>query len=382
MNIPTNQKLAYYTVGSTVFDSKIDACIEGTRRNIHPVWHFGDQVWNSQNWKQEPETDLLELYKMRARQIREQYDYVAIFYSGGSDSHTLVEAFVAAGCFIDEIYTVWSRKANTKFVLDPNVVDARNIEAEFDLTAKDGLNWINSVSPQTKITYIDISDAVVDKFKKFDGEEWLDHTLEHLNPQVATRWCATREHTQLQQLDRGRKTVVVFGVDKPRVCIKNNQYYAYFVDVVVNSFHGRFNDLNYTNLATEFFFWSPALPEIVIKQAHMIRRWFEMNPALKFVLEWPNSSWNRRQLYESITRSIVYPNWNQNKFQCVKTSSSVFMEWDSWFFDTYRGTSVYDSWHKGLTHVEQNVDKKYLTYDLDNRLTGFTGMINGHFALS
>jgi len=381
MNIPTNQKLAYYTVGSTVFDSKIDACIEGTQRNIHPVWHFDDQVWNSQNWKQEPETDLLELYKMRARQIREQYDYVAIFYSGGSDSHTLVEAFVAAGCFIDEIYTVWSRKANTKFILNPNVVDARNIEAEFDLTAKDGLNWISSVSPKTKITYIDISDAVVDKFKKFDGEEWLDHTLEHLNPQVATRWCATREHTQLQQLDRGRKTVVVFGVDKPRVCIKNNQYCAYFVDVVVNSFHGKFNDLNYTNLATEFFFWSPALPEIVIKQAHMIRRWFEMNPALKFVLEWPNSSWNRRQLYESITRAIVYPNWNQNKFQCVKTSSSVFMEWDSWFFDTYRGTAVYDSWHRGLTHVEQNVDKKYLTYDLDNRLTGFVGMINGHFAL-
>ena len=307
MSNPISQRPGYYTVGSEMFYSKIDACVSGTRQNIHPVWHFDDAVWQAQNWRHEPETDLLELYKLRARQIREQYDYVAIFYSGGSDSHTMVEAFVKAGCHIDEIYTVWSRKANSKFVLNPHVIDARNIEAEFDLTARDGLNWIKNVSPGTKITYLDISDAVVEHFNQFDGAEWLRNTVEHLNPQIVTRWSSTREYTQLQQLDKGQKTAVVFGVDKPRVCIKDNRYHAYFLDVVINSFHGPFNNSDYTNLTTEFFYWAPNFPEIVIKQAHLIRRWFEANPALKFILEWPNSGWNRRQAYEIITRSIVYP---------------------------------------------------------------------------
>lgn len=381
MIIPFEKKLAHYTVGSTVFDSKIEACVEGTRLNIHPEWHFDDRVWHSQNWKHEPETDILELYKMRARQIREQYDYVAIFYSGGSDSTTVVQAFVNAGCHIDEIYTVWARKANKKYVLNPNIVDARNIEAEFELAAKDGLNWIRDVSPNTKITYLDISDAVVDLFKKYEGESWLWNTVEHLNPQIASRWCTTREPGQLRQLDRGRRTAIVFGVDKPRICVKDGKYHAYFVDVVINSFHGRFNDLNYTNLSTEFFYWTPKLPEIVIKQSHMLKKWFEMNPMLSYVLRWPNSSWNHRNVYEYVTRAVVYPEWNQSTFQCMKSSTSVFMEWDDWFFRTQKGTVVYDSWYKGLEYVEKNVDPKYLTRDFEGRLTGFVGMINGHFAL-
>jgi hypothetical protein len=376
-----DHKMGYYSVGTLLFNSKIDACVAATQQNNHPVWHFGDHVWHKQNWQHEPEVDLLELYKMRARQIRERYDYVTVFYSGGSDSQTIVEAFIKAGCHIDEIYTVWSRKANKKLVLDPNITDPRNIEAEFDLTARDGLNWIMDVSPNTKITYIDVSDAVFNRFDQVDGFEWINDTLEHLNPQMITRWSATREYTQLQQLDRGRRTTAVFGIDKPRVCIKDGKYYAYFLDSIVNSFHGPFNNSDYTNLSTEFFFWTMDFPEIIIKQAHLIRRWFEANPALKSIIEWPSTGWNRRQAYETITRSIVYPEWDQRKFQCAKTTSSVFVEWDDWFFTSQIGTRAYDNWQKGLKYVEHNVDPRYLTYDFDNRLSGFVGMTNGHFAL-
>jgi hypothetical protein len=59
----------------------------------------------------------------------------------------------------------------------------------------------------------------------------------------------------------------------------------------------------------------------------------------------------------------------------------VYSEWDDWFFKEFRGTSTYDSWFKGIAHVEKHVDKKYLKYDFDNRFDGFVGMINGFFAL-
>jgi hypothetical protein len=373
--------MGYYSVGASVYHSKIDAVVAGTQHNIHPVWHFGDHVWKKQNWQHEPEINILELYKMRARQIRERYDYVIIFYSGGSDSHTLVEAFISAGCRIDEIQTVWSRKATKNFVLDPNITDARNIEAEFDLTTKHGLNWIKNVSPSTKITYLDISDAVLDHFNQFDGAEWLGNTKESLAPQIITRWSATREYTQLKQLDQGLRTTVVFGVDKPRVCIKDGKYHVYFLDSLVNCFNGGFDDSSYTNLTTEYFYWTTDFPEIVIKQSHMIRRWFEATPSLKFLLVWPNSDYSQRSTYEIIVRSIIYPEWDQRKFQCVKIKKSVYSEWDDWFFTTQQGTRAYNTWYQGVEYVQQNIDPKYLKYDLDRKLDGFVGMINGHFAL-
>jgi hypothetical protein len=376
-----NDKLGYYMVGNQRVESKIDACILGTRLNFHPTWHFSDDVWKNQDWTQEPGIDILELYKARARQIREQYDYIVLNYSGGSDCQTMIDAFLAAGCFVDEVVTIWNRKHTPKVVTSPSVIDARNVEAEYELTTRPGLTKIRDASPNTKITYIDISDYTVNDYQTLDGEEWLKNTVEHLHPQYVTRWSMTRDKNQLITMDRGLRTAILFGVDKPKVCIKNGQYHTYFVDIVANSFRGGFNRPEYDNMDYVFFYWTPDMPEIIVKQSHMIRRWFELNPQLKPILQWPNSDYTKRQAYEIIVRSIIYPEWNLNTFQCAKTTSTVYSEWDDWFFKEFRGTSTYDSWFKGIAHVEKHVDKKYLKYDFDNRFDGFVGMINGFFAL-
>jgi hypothetical protein len=376
-----NDKLGFYMVGNQRVESKIDACALGTKLNVHPTWHFGNQVWQSHDWTQEPEVDILELYKARARQIREQYDYIILNYSGGSDSQTMIDAFLSAGCFVDEVVTIWNRKHTAKVVSDPSVVDARNVEAEYELTTRPGLTRIRDASPRTKITYIDISDATVNDYQSFDGEEWLKNTVEHLHPQYVTRWSATRDRDQLITMDRGLRTAVLFGVDKPKVCIKDGKYYTYFVDIVANSFRGGFNRPEYNNMDYVFFYWTPDMPEIIVKQSHMIRRWFNMNPQLKPILQWPNSDYTKRQAYEIIVRSIVYPEWNLDTFQCVKTSSTVYCEWDDWFFQEFRGTATYDSWFKGVQFVEQHIDKTYLKYNFDNKFDGLVGMINGFFCL-
>jgi hypothetical protein len=356
--------------------------VSGSQQNVHPTWHFNDQVWNQQQWMQEPEVDILELYRMRARQIRDNYQYVIINFSGGSDSQSLVDAFLQAGCFIDEIVTIWNREHTPRVIIDSSYTDSRNIEAEFDLTTKQALDRIKLASPSTKITYLDISGAVVKSYENFDGEEWLTTTAEHLHPQYVTRWSSTREKHQLITLDRGLKTAVVFGVDKPKVCIKDGKYCVYFVDIVANSFRGGFDRVEYSNLESVFFYWTPDLPEIVVKQAHMIMRWFEANSALKSILHWPNLDYQKRSAYEIIVKSIIYPTWDLNTFQCAKTTSPVYSEWDAWFFHHYKNTKIYECWHKGIEYVQSNVDQKYLKYNFDNQFDGFIGMINEHFYLN
>jgi len=381
MKIRPNDKLGYYTVAGQRVESKIDACVLASKLNVHPEWQFSNHVWNRLDWTTEPELDILSLYRLRARQIREQYDYVIVNYSAGSDSQTLVEAFIDEGLLIDEIVTIWNRKHTKKVVADPTVTTPLNVEAEFELVTKPRLNWIKDVSPRTKITYLDISDSVVDSFHRFDGEEWLQTTAEHLNPQFVTRWNATRTKEQLNNLDRGLRTAVVFGVDKPRICLIDGKYYSYFLDVIANNSRGGFNRYEYDNLEYVYFYWTPDLPEIPVKQAHLIMKWFEMHPQLKPILQWPNSDYSKRNAYEIISRTIVYPRWDVGTFQCMKTSSPIRCEWDQWFFNEFHNTSVLSNWHKGIEYIEKNVNRRFLNYDFEDRFDGFVGFINGHFCL-
>ena len=376
-----NPKLGFYRVGDKTFNSKIEACQVSTTTNQHPTWHFNDAVWNRQPWHIEPEIDILELYRLRAKQIREQYDYVTIFYSGGSDSHSLVQAFIESGSHIDEIVTIWNRELDNKYISSSDVVDARNVEAEFDFTTRPGLDWIKSVSPKTKITYKDISKKIVSALDQSDGAEWLKTTQEHLNPQILTRWSVTRDRDQKIQLDRGKKNAIVVGIDKPKVCIKDGNYYLYFVDIICNIYSNGVNDQAYNNVEYVFFYWAPDMPEIVRKQAHMIKKWFECNPALKPLLNWPAKDWAQRTTYETIVRSIIYPQWPLDTFQVRKVTSIVYNEWDHWFYKNFHNTSAYANWEEGINTVQKTIDHKYLTYNVDGIFDGFVGMINGHFSL-
>lgn len=375
------RKLGYYSVGNQEYFSKIDACIAGTQQNIHPQWHFNDAIWRSMDWSVEPELSILDLYKMRARQIRERYDYVLVYYSGGSDSQTVIESFIDAGCHIDEVVTVWNRSYDRDYTVSKEVTDPENVEAEFELTTKPGLDWITRISPKTKITYQDISTEIVDSLAQVDGEEWISRTMEHLNPQLVVRYGAPNSKHQKLLLDRGKQTAFVYGVDKPKICIKDKKYHAYFVDVIANNFKGSAVEHDYVNLVPEFFYWSADLPEIVVKQAHMVKTWFKRNPSLEPVLAWPNFSWSHRNTYEMITRSIIYPNWDLGRFQAEKTRFTVYCEWDHWFFKHFAGTKSYAAWNKGLDYVQKNVDRKYLSYMSGDTFNGFVGMINGFFCL-
>ena len=98
-----NKKLGFYTIGTSVFESKIQACILANKvlkemnQSIHPLrllqWNFNDEVFEAYDWTKEPEKTLDQLYDARARDIREKYDHVIVSYSGGADSHNMLMAF-------------------------------------------------------------------------------------------------------------------------------------------------------------------------------------------------------------------------------------------------------------------------------------------------
>ena len=160
-----DKRLGYYTCNGQEFESKIHALTLSNQTGKPVDWQFNNEVFDNYTWTQEPELSLDQLYDCRSREIRESYDYVILSYSGGSDSHNILESFLRQGLYIDEIVLNSALKATEKFiVLDTAQTASWNINAEYQLNAVDKLKEIQTRSPGTKITVNDTTDAIVDAF--------------------------------------------------------------------------------------------------------------------------------------------------------------------------------------------------------------------------
>ena len=94
-------KRGFYQVGQKKFYSKALAIMESQQSGIYPEFNFNDQKFSTYNWGKEPEQSLQEIYRKRALQLREKYDYLVLSYSSGSDSTNILHSFLFNGIKID-----------------------------------------------------------------------------------------------------------------------------------------------------------------------------------------------------------------------------------------------------------------------------------------
>jgi len=93
--------VSYYRVNNKVFSSKVLACIYATETNQEVEWVFYNNVFDKFDWTVEPSETLDELYDLRARELREKYDYIVISYSAGADSHNVLTSFLRQNLRVD-----------------------------------------------------------------------------------------------------------------------------------------------------------------------------------------------------------------------------------------------------------------------------------------
>src|SRR5260221_13572359 len=96
----------HYVYNRNAYVRKIDAFDEALKnRDYFPnisLW-FHDESYAQFDWAQEPLVSLDTLYKMRAKQIRDENEYLILLYSGGADSHQILDTFLKHNIFIDEV---------------------------------------------------------------------------------------------------------------------------------------------------------------------------------------------------------------------------------------------------------------------------------------
>ena len=375
--IEQNPKLGYYKVRDQIFYSKPEAFIYASAVNKWPQWKFNLPTYGELDWTKEPETNIRELYRMRAQQLRDKYDYIRLECSGGSDSTTVAFSFLLNNIHVDEVIFRYPKIGEKNVSGNAYDTKATNTLSEFEFAAKPLLNWIKTNYPNTMVRIHDFAENMLEEDATRD-ESWIFQTRDWFQPAHADKYNQfnLKEHRELA--DSGKRIAVVTGIEKPRMCVIDNKWYVYFADLHANSAHPVVGD--YTNITNEYFYWTPDFPEITQKQVHLIKQWFDIaeNNHLRNLLIWPNTSIAQRTAYEQIVKSIIYPDYDIETWQTSKPTNSFYNEMDHWFYTNFKETNLYNAWKAGLHVLIDKIDPKYMVYELGQPV-GLAQMFSPHY---
>jgi hypothetical protein len=371
--LQTNLLYGYYQVGAEIYTHKISALINAQKKNVFPTWHFHNKIYEKLNWQENSQFTLDEIYQARAKQLREKYDYLVLSFSGGSDSWTALQAFIDSGTHLDEIFVRWPVAATAgKYATTDKNTHASNILSEWELTILPMLNQYQQLLPRTKITIHDWSKDLLSR--EVTDCDWM-LTQDYLNPGSFLKFQSI-SGSELQAIDRGIKTAIIFGTDKPQLYYKDGQVFCYFLDKLANS-----HAYSTLNRVSELFYWTPDMPEITHAQARELFNYLEHNTiALRLInRDIPYDPVNKH-IWNDISRSIIYQKYTQlSTFQAKKSYTNVLDEVDSWMADI-KDYRYVQSWKSGLTNVLESVGSKFIEKK-HNEVTGVVGFVSGDYCL-
>jgi hypothetical protein len=345
-------KLGVYRVGDLKFYSKLEAIEMHIKTGIHPHWDFNEAVYSSYDWTTEPTENILELYRQRAVQLREKYDYIVLMYSGGADSTTMLESFVDNGLHVDEVASYINYDATG---------DKDNyLNAEIFRVSVNKIDQLKQKYDWLKYRLIDLTELTLDLFGQNETKfNWIYDMNMFFNPNAAARdQLALKVKEWADIIHTGKKFCIVWAHDKPRIHHDNNRWSFKFIDVIDNgpTVKSMSGQNPYTD---ELFYWSPDLPKIVIKQCHLIKNYLsnELVKILPFVsqeksdLAYRTVDGVKYWLNNHGVHSLIYPNWDIHTFSNGKPHSIIFTDRDAWFFKIENEHHVKKNWAVGLNKL-------------------------------
>ena len=360
-----NKKLGYYTCGGLEFDSKIKALLHSKQTGSEIQWLFNDKEYSEYDWTVEPTMTLDQLYDKRTRELREQYDYIMLSYSGGADSHNILMSFIRQGLHLDEIVVNTMEKGNKKLTdVSTSNLKATNAAAEHELQTIPRLKEASQLIPNTKITICDLTDYLIDYLEGKGDASWVLDKREGLNPAGMTRFNYLHFLDIRKNFDKDKKFGIIMGIDKPRCFIHQDRFYLNYSDRSTNITTVAEHFKEYPNSTIEFYYWGPDSLDIQCKQSHTIKRWLEAFPQYRDLWEASKTDFKTvRLVHERMLRTILYTTWDNSWYQADKALGDWYSEFDQWFFDEYKDTKAGKIWQEGIQFITTELDEFVRTDD-------------------
>lgn len=355
----------YYTVGNKIFSDKLAAVLEASQTKEEIEWHFNNHIYNKTDWSTEPELGLDQYYKIRAQQIRDQYDYVIILCSGGGDSTNVVWSFLNNGIKVDEVVASAPISGLSQWTDTNKDTSAGNTMSETMLAQLPLMHEIHSKHPDIKITINDYFETLLD----YQTDDWIFRCGEWIHPSSSARYDLDKQLHIKQLAEQGKKIAVVYGIDKPHLFYDiDDTINIMMSDLTVNVQRPPFKD-KYPNVENVLFYFTPELPEMQVKQAHVLAKWIHM-PENSFAkekmldLRLPivslEQSRTRHSFYERAIIPCIYPQTHRQVFQGHKPTRMFLGEHDDWFYKMHNNTRTFDLIVSDFRNFIKEVDPIYL----------------------
>lgn len=370
-------QFGYYLVGNFKTYSKIEALEYAHLLNTPVKWIFNDDTFSKHPWHINTHEDLKKLYKKRAEQIRNKYDYIVIWYSGGVDSFTVLNSFKENNIHVDEIAQFHAYEGEKTWDSCLN----KEVEVVAIPQSQEFLNLM----PHTKHRTVDLTSIIKSIYNEDDNRFNFMYKHNHtFGPhQLARTYIREKVSDWRNIIESGKKLCFVWGSDKPPVRYDNlnDKYYLEFYDIIDGSgVSPRIQQVNRKEDNDELFYWSPDSMDIIARQAHIVVDYMRNPPKedldsiyltsdpwtylISFNGEYvpyahhrTATKINNKMYYltpQGLNR-LVYPDWKENTFTVGKQVSTIFNIKDRWWFDAHRAEdqtmfiSCIESYYKKFT---------------------------------
>ena len=378
-------KYGYYLVHGIKTLSKFEAWKLAGGDMDYVRFIFNDDVFEKENWTKEPTEDIYELYAQRAIQLRKDYDYLVLMYSGGIDSHVMLKTFLENNIQIDEICTFSNSDVEEK---------TGKLNQEVFNKAIPFVQTLDLKKLGTKFRHIDIGKLVIDQW----SDEFYFENFHHFTH--GPQWHVIRSHKFKENIKdhmdlnlKGKRVCYIWGHDKPNVFLRNNQYCYKVIDTCVDFGARQYvNQMmlkeKFLNFYDEAFYISREFPKIIIKQCHLLVNKMKKIPKndtvrLHSVGDLANTGpfvvhhkinnvagpdfTNYKFLTRNEITKIIYPNEMVGTFGDDKVKGSMlFSKKDRWFTESNHINQL--KWKDKIHSLVSENEKYYSTiFDIEHQ---------------
>jgi len=367
------KQFGYYSVGSHTVFSKVEALEISKRINAPIQYHFNDAEFSACNWSKEPGDSLHELYERRAQQIRLKYDYVVLFYSGGADSHNMLESFLHAGVEPDEIASFHSYDAD----YDKSSTFNREI-FETAIPYVQQLKASGRLSAGVQHRLIEMG-GIISQFNK--DVDWHNFCY-FVNSSVSINNVArSRLRKYIKDwaniIAAGKSLCLVWGYDKPRVNQVDDCFYLEFMDIQDNCISVINQQYPQSGYFDEMFYHTPDIPEIAVKQAHIVKNFLTSASAshpyltqnitgLGHVMKLVNGEKKAHWLTQNALSYLIYPWFNDKLYYEGKPKDIITSKRDTWFWSD---VELAKEFYASINDVYSKLGDAWANFNNGNRWT-------------
>ena len=365
MNNYDSSSAGHYVVNNVGYNSKISAILAAEKINSDIKFDFYDSIYSKFDWTTEPAETLEQLYCRRALELRAEYDYLVLHFSGGSDSNNILDTFIKNRIPLDEVLI---RGPMASVDTNDNNTTAGNMYAEILFNAYPIANYVkNTYMPNLKIRVVDHSEYVIDIYsdmkKTENGFNPDTIGMGAIGPNLAAgrdydRWIP--EYAGIAE--RGKRIGHIFGTEKPNMFVDHGEFKLHFLDKALQHIHtNRATDIDLP-VYKESFYCAASTASVIIKQAHAIKNYFKNNNLDSTRL---NTAIRNRAYHDFIAKIIYPPRICPLLFTTEKVMGNVvIMPWERYFIKDVNAAH-YINWKNNIDQLDKIVPDKYKHPDTD-----------------